>query len=196
MIRLLFARRDMRLTFVWLIVAGSSPAQDVSRHISQFGAGGLYGRSNRVPEENNFGGFVFAGNWAQGPRLRWAAELGLEVAGSRMQEVPNQGLPIDRIHQAMTQIHGGPELTRHSEHLTWFAHMLPGYTDWCLGSFAAECWSNNLAERGFSLAAGGGLDVHARQHFDIRFQADYTSLAWCGRAERNPQSAAPSGQIA
>ncbi len=61
--------------------------------------------------------------------------------------------------------------------MTLFAHVLPGFTEWSLGSMGAEHRQFAVSEDGFSMAAGGGMDVHVRSHFDLRFQADYMP-AW------------------
>jgi hypothetical protein len=146
----------------------------------QIGAGGSYGRSSRLPEKNGFGGFLFAGSWAQNRWLRWSGDLGFQFARSPIQEVPPVGMPASasaRLDQMLVQVHVGPELIRSAGHVTLFAHVLPGYTEWSLGSLGAESRQFAVSEGGFSLAAGGGMDVHVRRHFDLRLQADYMP-AW------------------
>ena len=77
----------------------------------------------------------------------------------------------------LVQLHAGPEFTRNGGRATVFAHVLPGYTEWSLGSMGVENRSFTVSEGGFSMEAGGGVDVHVRSHFDLRLQADYMP-AW------------------
>jgi hypothetical protein len=139
----------------------------------QFGAGGSYGRSNRLPEKNGFGGFLFGGSWAQNRWLRWAGDVGFQFAKSPIQEVPPAASTMAGLDQMLVQLHAGPELTHRAGHVTLFAHVLPGYTEWSLGSMGAENRQFAVSEGGFSMAAGVGLDAHVRSHFDVRLQADY-----------------------
>lgn len=146
----------------------------------QFGGGGSYGRSNRLPDKNGFWGFLFGGSWAQNRWLRWTGDVGFEFAGSPIQEVPPEGIPASTmasLDQMLVQLHAGPEFTRPAEHVTLFAHVLPGYMEWSLGSMGAENRQFAVSEGGFSMAAGGGMDLHVRSHFDVRLQADYMP-AW------------------
>lgn len=146
----------------------------------QFGGGGSYGRSNRLPEKSGFGGFLFMGSWAQNRWLRWTGDVGFQFAGSPIQEVLPTGIPASTtagLDQMLVQLHAGPELTRSAGHVTVFAHVLPGYTEWSLGSMGAENRQFAVSEGGFSMAAGGGMDMHVRRHFDVRLQVDYVP-AW------------------
>jgi len=177
-------RVSVVLTTILFLSAGIAlRAEEPAMQSFQFGAGGSYGRSNRLPEKNGFGGFLFGGSWAQNRWLRWTGDVGFQFARSPIQEVTPAGITPSgstRLDQTLVQLHAGPELTRSAGHVTLFAHVLPGYTEWSLGSMGAENRSFTVNEGGFSMAAGGGMDVHVRSHFDVRLQADYMP-AWHGR---------------
>ena len=148
----------------------------------QVGVGGTYSRSQRLPEKNGFGGFMFAGSWAQNRLLRWTLSLDFDFAGSPIQLVPPPEIPtgaMAKLGQLLVQVHAGPEFTRHSGRVSLFVHALPGYTGWSLGSLS-EGWNRTVSEGGFSLAAGGGMDTHLAKHFDLRIQGDYIP-AWMGQ---------------
>jgi hypothetical protein len=76
----------------------------------------------------------------------------------------------------LSQFHLGPEVTQRSERVTWFARALPGYSAWSLGNFGGGSFFYGT-QGGFSLATGGGADLHAGRKLDIRLQADYMP-AW------------------
>lgn len=168
-------------------------AEEPAMQSYQAGAGGSYGRSARLTEKNGFGGFLFTASWAQTRWLRWTGDGGFQFAGSPIQAVPPEGIPTNgmaRLDQMLADFHAGPEFTRPAGNVTMFAHVLPGYTQWSLGSLGAESRSSRVSEGGFSLAAGGGMDMHVRSHFDLRLQADYMP-AWLHQSAADPGLSPP-----
>ncbi len=192
-----------RRTVVLILAAaaawcGLAAAQEKTDHTIQAGLGVSYARSSRVSSQYGFGGLVAAGSVAQNRHLRWAWDFDIEFAGSPFQAVPPQGIPASamaRIDQLLMEFHGGPELTKHAGRVSLFVHGLPGYTSWSLGALAGESWADSAREGGFSLAAGGGVDIHVKENFDIRFQADYIP-AWHGQGavQANLVPAVPPGK--
>jgi hypothetical protein len=170
-----------------LLSCGMLHAEEAERRVLQLGIGGSYARSNRLPEKNGFGGLIFGASFAQNRWLRWAGVGGFEWAGSPIQPVPPEGIPagaVAPVDQMLTQFHAGPELIKQARRAALFAHVLPGYTGWSLGQSSEGGRGRVMSEGGFSLAAGCGVDWHARSHFDIRFQGDYIP-AWLGQGTPN-----------
>jgi hypothetical protein len=170
------------------LMCGALQAEDRPTEWFQFGAGGSYMRGNWIQQNRNYGGLLFTAGWAQSPRLRWKFDGGFNFAGSSIQPAPLEGIPADALvslSQMLGQFHGGPEITWRGKERTWFAHVLPGYTNWSLGFFGLENRSSVTSASGFSLEAGGGVDLRVRQHLAFRFQADYVS-SW---PDREPSSA-------
>jgi hypothetical protein len=170
------------------LMCGALEAEDGPREWFQFGAGGSYIRGNWIQPNRNYGGFLFTAGWAQNQRLRWKFDGGFNFSGSSIQPAPIEGIPADALvslSQMLSQFHAGPEITWRGRERTWFAHVLPGYTTWSLGFFGLENRSSATDTGGFSLAAGGGMDLRVRQHLALRFQADYVP-SW---PNREPSSA-------
>ena len=61
----------------------------------------------------------------------------------------------------------GPRFNWRTRHVTPFAHALFGITH-LRASFDAPLASGKRTDTGFAMALGGGLDVHAGEHLDIR----------------------------
>ncbi len=171
-----------------LLWCGGLHAQAVDRGTMQIGFGGSYARSNRLPEKNGFGGFLFTASYAQSRWLRWTGIGGFEFAGSPVQPIPPEGIPASAVaptDQMLSQFHVGPEFTRYKQRTTFFAHALPGYTGWSLGQESGEGGRGRLlSEGGFSLAVGGGVDIPVRRSVELRFQGDYIP-AWIGQGIPN-----------
>jgi hypothetical protein len=154
------------LVLVILVPVWPTPAE-AKEHLLYLGL--TYARSERT-DSHNLVGYVIGASIVQNSRLRWTGELGMEFGRTKYDEVPTLGYPLP-LAQALAHIHFGPELTRHRGRTTFYCHGLVGYGRWILDSFESR------DEGGFSLAAGGGMDIHISSGVGLRIvQIDYMPM--------------------
>jgi hypothetical protein len=131
--------------------------------------GFAYARSERT-DSHNLAGFVVGASIVQNSRLRWTSEFGMEFGGTKYYETSPLGYQSG-LAQALAHIHLGPELTRRRGRTTLYCHGLVGYGGWILNSFQKP------DEGGFSLAAGGGMDIQISSGIALRIiQIDYIPI--------------------
>ncbi len=168
--------------FVLAILVAMWPAPAEAKDLRPY-LGLAYARSERT-DSHNLVGFVVGASIVQNSRLRWTGEFGMEFGGTKYYETSPLGYDL-HLDQALAHIHLGPELTRRRGRTTLYCHGLVGYGGWIVNSFQKP------DEGGFSLAAGGGLDIRVSSALALRIvQIDYIPI-WLHSSQGSLETTPP-----